>query len=133
MAEAVLLQGQLLSKRPLSHRLCFADLQTTNTNEVVELVFKTLQGSSAAHLRGINIGDIIQVSGVWEEKEKLTVKQKSSRQHQILQCSGQPPIVLTAWKDASPNNPFAPMYFPGLLAPGFRAWARRAHGPSTAS
>ena len=98
--------GQLLSKRHLSHRLCFADLQLSDTKEVIELVLKIDQEMTATtprHLKHVCVGDAITAQGHWEV-------QKDNQHHRSFRCS-QEPTVDTAWKTANPTNAFAPVYF----------------------
>ena len=111
-----IVKGQLLSKRPLSHKLIFADLRILETQQVIELVFKSNQNTTTSSssetrissLRGICIGDIIQVTGEWEIPTSKA--SDTTRQHRSFRCT-QTPIVSVPWKIANPTNSFAPVYF----------------------
>ena len=95
--------GQLLSKRHLSHRLCFADLQLSDTKEVIELVLKIdreMTATTPRHLKHVCVGDAITAQGHWEVK-------KDNQHHRSFRCS-QEPTVDIAWKTANPTNAFAP-------------------------
>lgn len=91
------LHGRIISKRTLSRRLVFFDLERTTSGNTVELVLRANETLSAEYVHdlrdAIKLGDQVAATGIFEDSPSQT-----------FQVTGI--LIKQRWKDAHPQQHF---------------------------